>query len=202
MIRTAFKKKKRRKCAIKTCRAEFEPRSISHKVCGKEECAIAWGLQEREKRLAKVAKEERAATKRKKQEIKTRTEWADEAQDVVNRYVNLRDWGKPCISCDKPHTYGSVRNASHYKSRGAYSAIRFHLWNIHSSCYRCNKELSGNISEYRPRLIAKIGIDKVEFLENHERVRKYSVEYLQRIKKIFAKKVRRLERKLNEQASS
>ncbi len=184
------------KCKI--CKTEFVRRSMTHKLCGKEECAIAWGLKEREKRLAKVAKEERAATKIAKQALKKRTEWADEAQDVVNRYVNLRDWGKPCISCDKPHTYGSVRNASHYKSRGAYSAIRFNLWNIHSSCYRCNKELSGNIGEYRPRLIAKIGLEKVEFLENHQRSRKYSIEYLQRIKRIFAKKARRLERKIRE----
>ncbi len=34
------------------------------------------------------------------------------AQQVFNKWINLRDKGKPCISCDKPIT-GRV-NASHF----------------------------------------------------------------------------------------
>ena len=44
----------------------------------------------------------------------------------------------------------------------------------------------------RKGLIELIGIEKVEYLENAPRVRKYEKEYLERMRMVFAKKTRRL----------
>lgn len=199
MKRTAFKcktpvpvtpeqrQKPQRKCAVKTCRDLFDKRSMGHVACSPS-CAQIIAEEIRKKK-------ERKADKVRKEKLKTRADYAADAQAVFNRYTNMRDRSEPCISCDKSAEVGGVWNASHYKSRGAYSALRFHLWNVHKSCYRCNVELSANLGEYRPRLIKKIGIEKVEFLENHPRSRKFEKEYLIRLKNIFNRKIKRL--KLN-----
>jgi len=181
------RQKPQKKCAVKTCRALFTPRTITHKACSPE-CALIIAEDVRKRK-------ERKEYKERKEKLKSRTSYAEEAQEVFNRYINLRDKNKPCISCDKPAHKG-VRNASHYKSRGAYSALRFNLWNTNTSCYSCNFEKAGNIGEYRPRLIKKIGIEKVEFLENHPRSRIYDKDYLIRLKNIFSRKIKRLKSRI------
>lgn len=198
MIRTAFQRTapdarpkppsgpRMRKCAVKTCRKPFAPRNMTHKACSPE-CAVAVALAARQAA-------ERKADKVRKVALMTRADHAVPAQRAVNRYVSLRDREKPCISCGKPAAAGGVRNASHFKSVGSNSALRFHLWNIHTSCYRCNVELSGNLGEYYPRLAERIGIEKVEFLQNAKRERRYEIDELQRIARIFTKKAKRLER--------
>lgn len=91
----------------------------------------------------------------------------DEAQRVFNEYIRLRDQEDGmfrCVSCDK---FLSVKyiNASHYMSAGLHSATRFDEENVFSSCVHCNQFMSGNLLEYRQRLIEKIGLEKVETLE-------------------------------------
>ena len=60
---------------------------------------------------------------------------------------------------------------------------------------KCNRENSGNIVEYRAELIKRIGIGRVERLEQDNETKKFSIEYLKRIKKIFNKKYRLYEKK-------
>lgn len=45
--------------------------------------------------------------------------------------------------------------------------------NIWPACVNCNKYKDGNLAEYRPRLIAKIGIERVERLEKMQLPRNY-----------------------------
>ena len=113
----------------------------------------------------------------------------------MNRYVRLRDAGAGCISCHLPATWGGQWHASHFRSVGAASAVRFNLWNIHKACSPCNAHKGGNIHEYRPRLIAKIGAEKVDWLMCQNGRADYPVEYLKRLKAVFAKKARRLEKR-------
>ena len=149
-------------------------------------------------RLVKAAKKEqeereKAKLKARKESVKSRQQWLVEAQSVVNKYVRLRDADKPCCSCDRPANWGGQWHASHYRSVGAASAVRFNLWNIHKGCSICNNHLSGNISGYRPRIIERIGLDRFEWLESQNQVVKYDIEYLKRLKAVFTKKVKRLE---------
>lgn len=84
------------------------------------------------------------------------------AQIVFNAWIRKRDEGKQCISCNSYNT----AHASHFMSAGNYNFLRFHEDNVHSSCVKCNTYLHGNLIEYRKRLIKRIGIERVEYLEN------------------------------------
>ena len=149
-----------------------------------------------EKRKRAEAKNVRAIDKVRAEKLKKPREYADDAQKAVNLYVKWRDWGKPCVSCGTPHRFDVKRDASHLKSRGSNSALRFHLWNLHMACVRCNMQLSGNIAEYYPRLIERIGSEKVEYLHNAPRVKRFSIDYLIRLKNIFNKKAKRQEKRI------
>lgn len=167
-----------------SCGSPYEPWSMSQKACSPK-CAI---------RLGKLAKNEaKERDKYRKKSIKTKREWADELQVIVNKYVRLRDKDLPCCSCDKPASWQGQWHASHFRSVGAASSLRFHLWNIHKSCSICNNHKSGNLEGYRPRLVEKIGQDKVDWLYTQNEVTKYDIEYLERFIRIMKRKVKRLE---------
>ena len=181
---------KAKKC--KVCKSEFIPIKMGQKVCDFG-CAIELAISERGK-AEKVAKvREKRADKVKRDKLKSKAQWAREAQTAVNKYVRLRDAHLGCVSCDKPASWGGQWHASHFRSVGAATAVRFNLWNIHKSCSVCNNWKSGNLSEYEPKLREKIGDEKVDWLRTQNQLLTYSIEYLQRLKIIFTKRAKRLE---------
>jgi len=141
-----------------------------------------------------------ASVKRKKQNlaklkesVKTASEWRVEAQTAFNAYVRYRDRDLPCISCDATGNHdglGGYWDAGHYRSRGAAKHLSFHLHNCHKQCHKCNRYLSGNVVEYRKRLIMRIGSERVDKLENNNDTVKHDITYLRRIKQIFKNKLR------------
>ena len=102
-----------------------------------------------------------------KEKLKTHSEWLNDLQKVFNTYIRLRDKGKPCISCGA--IYGKYTpTAGHYFSVGSSPNLRFNEDNVHGQCwYNCNKNKHGNIAEYTPNLIDKIGIDRYNELLNN-----------------------------------
>lgn len=179
---------KPRKC--KQCGEIFQRRTTTQTVCGPK-CAEANAAKVRAQKAAKADKENRKSFREAIEKAKTRADHLREAQTAVNAYVRLRDANDPCISCDRPPTWGGQWHASHYRSVGSNPGWRFSLWNISKACSICNVWKSGSLTEYRPRLIEKIGLDRVEMLEREAPVRKYDIEYLCRLKRIFRKKARR-----------
>jgi len=170
----------------KHCGNPFLPWSTTQTVCSKM-CSM---------RLVRAAKKEEAErTKARKEAVKTRQQWLAEAQAVVNKYVRLRDKEKPCCSCDKPATWDGQWHASHFRSVGAASSVRFNLWNIHKGCSVCNNYLSGNIEGYRPRLIERIGLERTEWLLAQNTLARYDIDYLKRLKAVMTKKLKRLEKR-------
>jgi hypothetical protein len=180
--RDAFKVKT---CAV--CGKEFIPFLPLATVCS----PVCAG-----RKVKAARKAEKADIKRRKEALKRPRDWLDECQDIVNKLARLRDRDDGCISCDKPASWGGQWHGSHYRSVGAASAVRLNLWNVHKACSICNNHLSGNISGYRPRLVQKIGADRVAWLESQNQVTRYSVEYLKRFKKVMGKRLRRMERRL------
>lgn len=81
-------------------------------------------------------------------------------------------------------------NAGHFLSVGSAPELRFHPLNCNLQCEHCNSFKSGNIGEYRPRLIDKIGLDKVEWLEGPHKPRKYTCEQLREIRAYYARLTR------------
>ena len=189
-----LKAHKPKKC--KVCRGSFEPRNSLHIVCSPK-CGIAYAESQRKAKEAKLAKLDRQQHRERKEKLKTLADYKREAQAAVNAYVRLRDAHLGCVSCDKPATWQGQWHASHFRSVGAAPHLRFNLWNIHKSCSVCNNHLSGNILGYKPELIRRIGIDRVEWLESCQATSRHDIEYIKRIKKVFAKKRRRLEASRN-----
>lgn len=210
----------RRKCAHKACRQWFHPVRDGQVVCSFE-CASAIGKEQtakaREAAKQKAAQrqrtEEKAGRQRRKakrESFKTKAQWDKEAQSAFNRYIRIRDEGKECVSCGNPligksnYLTGSAIDASHYRSRGAASHLKFNVFNVHSACTRCNRQLSGNAVEYRIRLVDRIGLKRVERLEADNAPRRFDVTYLKRVKAIFSRRANALmkrRQKLQESAA-
>lgn len=196
-----MRKPSRRKC--KVCGEYFVPKfhDIRIRWCCPEHGAIL-AMEEREKEKVKAAAKrikeqkeaEKAGRKRRKakrESLKSKSQWDKEAQSAFNRYIRVRDEGKPCVSCGNPligksnYLTGSAIDASHYRSRGAASHLKFNVFNVHSACTRCNRQLSGNAVEYRIRPVDRIGLKRVERLEADNAPRRFDVTYLKRVKAIF-----------------
>ena len=142
-------------------------------------------------------KVEKKKHREQKQAIKSKTQWLNELQALVNKYVRLRDAKQGCISFDKPSDWQGQFHAGHYYSRGHSSSLRFNLHNIHKQCSVCNNHLSGNIGQYTPRIIEKIGMVKFEILTAKKAdVASYSIDYIRRGIKIAKRAIKRAENKL------
>ena len=138
-------------------------------------------------------KRKRETLTKLRDKVKTASEWRVEAQTAFNAYVRYRDRDLPCISCDATGDHdglGGYWDAGHYRSRGAAKHLSFHLYNCHKQCHKCNRYLSGNVVEYRKRLIMRIGSERVDKLENNNATVKHDITYLRRIKQIFKNKLR------------
>lgn len=146
---------------------------------------------------AKKEKSDRADLRARKEKLKTAGDYIKEAQSAVNKYIRLRDHGQPCIICGPlpAQKAGGTMDAGHYRSRGAASHLRFNVLNIHAQCVKCNRFNSGNAIDYRISLLKKIGIELVDKLERDNEPKKFTIEYLKRVKSIFSRRARFYEKR-------
>jgi hypothetical protein len=182
-------KRRTRKCAIKTCRTPFVPRSMTHKTCG-EECALALVEQEKATRIRKEKQAGLAA-------LKTKRDWLREVQTVFNQFIRLRDMlaGHACISSGRKLDWsGNAVDAGHYRSVGSAPHLRFNELNCHAQSKHDNQYKSGNAVDYRLGLIARIGLEAVEMLEADQTPRNYTIEDLKAMKAHYAAKVSQLKK--------
>ena len=184
-----------RKC--NNCKSTVDAKDalISHlKAFCSYSCLKIYTANNADKIACKVRKEKRTETRQAKEKLKTRAQWMREAQAAFNAYVRVRDKDLPCISCglnkNDNHMTGSGWDAGHYRSRGASPHLRFHLWNVHKQCVKCNRYLSGNVSNFRIGLVRKIGADRVLQLESMNQGPEMTIGYLKRIKSIFRRKAK------------
>jgi len=170
----------------KGCGDKFEPSRPFQVVCNPQ-CAIEYS---RNKNRTEREKKQRAKTRTARELLKTRSDHLKDAQKAFNAYIRQRDALEPCISCGR--STGCKVNAGHYRSVGAAPHLRFNEENCHLQCEKCNSFLSGNIVEYRPNLIEKIGIDRVEALENNNEPAKLSIDDIKAIRKEYKNKAKEL----------
>ncbi|MBF8746881.1 recombination protein NinG [Pseudomonas monteilii] len=190
---------KPKKCRAPGCGKPFKPTMTTQKVCSIA-CAKAMAKDPKLQKIAAkaITKQARQDLQERREKLKSRAEYAKDAQAAINRYVRLRDAHLGCISCSKPASWQGQWHCSHFRSVGAAPHLRFNLWNMNKSCSACNNFLSGNIMVYRPALIEKIGQAKVDWLECNSDVARHDIPYLRRVKAVFSKKARRLEKRLEE----
>ena len=159
--------------------------------CGK--CRQEYGIQATETLRKKAKIIERKKFNEKKRQFKKtckKTQRA-KAQAAFNAYIRKRDEKLPCISCGRHHQ--GQYHAGHYKTRGAHPELAFHPFNCHKQCSACNNHLSGNISNYRPNLIDKIGLENVEWLESQHKPQLYTAEDLSEIADYYKEKLKELQ---------
>ncbi len=128
-----------------------------------------------------------------KEKVKTLSQYEAEAKQVFQKWVRMRDKNQPCISCGV--TASSVWDGGHFKKAEIYSGVIFNELNTNIQCGKCNRYLGGNELNYRLGLIAKIGLEAVEQLEqlaNETRKYKYSKNELIEIKKTYQTKIKQL----------
>lgn len=184
---------KQKKCRV--CGERFTPWTTIASCCSTK-CAIVFvresAPERKERQQARVEAERqklaRAELREKRQEIKSRKDWLREAQAVCNAMIRERDHTQPCISCGD--RYGPF-DAGHYRSVGAAPELRFELANIHKQCKACNSntrrggqyvmpvERAISVREaYRARLVERIGLAQVEWLESYHEPLRPSVAWL------------------------
>lgn len=171
------------------CNKLFYSKNSLVKCCGYD-CALIYARQQQQKL---IEKSQRKVKKEGLEKLKTKSDYLKEVQVVFNAYIRKRDDGKPCISCG---TDANIKyDAGHFYSVGAYPNLRYNEDNVHRQCSNnCNVHLSGNIHEYRPRLINKIGLDRFEILEALKQIKAhYSIEELKELKEIYKNKIKKYE---------
>jgi len=188
---------KKKNC--KACRASYSPARPLQSCCSPL-CALEIARQVREKKARQEALADRRVTKEKLSALEPLAKLEKRAETQVNAYVRARDHYKRlgCVSCDKPWDWVGRWNASHFRSVGAASGLRYHLWNIQSACWVCNQIFSGRIADYEPVLVQRIGQERVDWLKAQNKPVRYSREYLERLRAIFAKKTRRMLARIKE----
>lgn len=184
-----------RKC--KQCKTEIPTVKACEDFIGKKgycsiDCMSLHGLAK-----AKEAREkkERKEHKARKEALKSRGDYAKEAQAEFNRYIRLRDGGLPCVSCGRHHS--GQYHAGHYRTVGGNPELRFNELNCHKQCSVCNNHKSGNIVEYRINLVQRIGSDQLEWLEGPHEAKKYTIDELKEIKQEYREKANYIKKQLD-----
>ena len=113
------------------------------------------------------------------------------AQQAFNAFIRKRDELDGCISCDKTKNWTGQWHASHFYTTKSRGDIRFNEDNCHKGCSICNNHLSGNIGEYRPRLIDKIGHDRFLALSLNK-IKRYTCEELKEVESYYKAKLKAL----------
>ena len=158
-------------------------------------CAIKLQDRQTAKKAAREAKEFRKETRKRKEALKSKSAWLDDAQKACNAYIRERDKYKGCISCGTMNP-DIQYCAGHFKTRGGHPELRFHPMNIFLQCNKhCNLMKSGNIAEYRPRLIERIGIKNVEWLEGPHEAQHLSIDDIKEIKQHYKDLLKQLRTK-------
>lgn len=178
-----FKPLKDKKC--RCCKKLFTPHKSTQIVCSPK-CAIEYAN-------AKIKKQVKKESLKKKKEFiestMTTSDWKKKLQTVFNKYIRLRDLEKGCVSCDTP-LHNRKYDAGHFYPT-TYQCLRFDEENVHGQCVRCNRDMHGNIHEYRKRITNRITKEQLQWLDdNRYQAFKWTKEdYIEKIE-YYKKKIK------------
>jgi hypothetical protein len=190
----------------KVCLTDFTPKNSLQATCFNLSCAIHYGKVIANRKAAREKREARKETRAKLVKLMTARDWTKLAQVEFNRFIRERDAFLPCISCGTQDVTYQLRggfgwDCSHYRSIGANPELRFEELNAAKSCKKCNRDMSGNIVNFRITLLQRIGAEKLSWLEGPHEPKRYRIEELIAIRDLYRAKVKHL-KWLREQAAS
>ncbi|KAF2282475.1 hypothetical protein GH714_044081 [Hevea brasiliensis] len=194
----------KRKC--KQCGVYF-PASEMVKVPAGVFCCIDhatdWAILSRQKAQDKIKRQKACEAKANKKVSRERDlERLKSVQNILfsirrqtafNAFIRERDKGNPCISCGKPDNGKHQRHASHYRSVGACSSLRYDERNVNASCSVCNKPLRKR-SQLPDMAGAAIGIQVVEWIESQPKSFKWTRGQLEIIEAVYKEKTKQLKK--------
>lgn len=198
-----------RKC--KYCKAvELPPAAKCTDIIEKKGYCSAKCLADhtKDKRISAQKKKEAKAHREAKERVKRSCDLKREAQTAFNAFIRARDMDKECISCDQTideveldqmWKTGGAWDCGHYLTVGAHEELRFEELNAHRQCKSCNAG-SGKYTKkghtvaqrYREKLIERIGLDKVEWLEGPHEPKRYRAEDYRAIRDKYKEKKKQL----------
>ena len=183
--------RREKKCRV--CTTRFIPSRPLQVACCPD-CAQTLARRNREKAEKRAATIERQKTRAQLEAMKTIPELIAEADRAFCAFIRARDAGKPCICCGRGSsgwTRGGEWDGGHYRSRGAASHLRYHEDNCHAQLKQCNRR-GWDLASYRANLIGRIGLERVEALEQDNRTHKWTRDELREIRDTYRKKLREL----------
>jgi hypothetical protein len=141
----------------KHCKDKFVVKYFLQKYCmEKDECIKAFVDSKKKNDIdVKVSK--------MKENLISHKDYIKLFQIVFNSYIRQRDKDLPCVSCGR--TKVDEWHAGHYIA-STYQYHRFNPDNVHKQCNQCNTHFRGNLIPYRIELLKRIGLERVEYLEN------------------------------------
>lgn len=163
------------------CTGSFEKRRMGQHTCS----PICESERKRQIRIRKDRKER----------LKTRRDWIDDAQKAFNAYIRARDSERTCICCGVAFgnsLVGGAVDAGHYRSTGSAPHLRFNEDNCNAQRKQCNRYGAGRAVDYRIGLISRIGLERVEALEADNTPRKFSIDELRALRDHYRAKLKEL----------
>lgn len=183
------------KCRI--CRQPATRRRGLVSLCASIDCEAELGLKLLDVHKKEVAKKDRSDTAKRKEAVKTRSDYIKEARIAFNAYIRLRDASQLCICCAKQlggAAIGGGYDCGHYRSVGSAPHLRFDERNAHAQRKQCNRYGAGRAVDYRIGLIARLGLSVVEALESDSTIRKFNIEELKYIKQKYRVMLKNLQK--------
>lgn len=197
------------KCAI--CRRKFPKTRAVQAACPEHEAEYI----EREvaKKAEARAKAQRKADKAKREKLKTRSQWVEEAEAAVRKFRRLEELskGRGCMSCGRSQEEvqgtdgwkpGGAWDAGHFLSKGARPEIRMEPLNIWLQCKSCNAGSAKyarkgyTVSQnFETNLRAQEGDELVDRLKGPHPAAHYSIEDLKATRDKYRALARQLEKK-------
>jgi len=171
--------KVRRKCSV--CKEYYEPKSVSTEPCPKFDCRMVLTRKILAKREEKRGRESNIEKRKKKDELKSKSQWENDLQTEINLIVKHIDKGWPCISSGN---LTGKRNAGHLWSVGSNRTIRFHLLNIFNQSEYDNGNRGGAPLEYMQGIKNTFGNElweEIESLKAHPPIKQTIPEIREKI---------------------
>lgn len=192
MIQRVYKAKKVKKKACAVCKTLFEQKTSFIKWCSPA-CGYELAKRKLEKKKKEELKEWRKEYKERKEKDKKLSDYEADARRVFQKWIRRRDQDQPCISCGREKS--PFWDGGHLFKCELYSGLMFDERNVHKQCRKCNFYLGGNEAGYKDGLIVRYGeafVKELEAEKDQARVKKYSKEEYQEIKKEYNRRLKEL----------
>lgn len=152
-------------------------------------------LLERATLKAKRPRLELEKAERERKEERRLPQVLAQTQIVFNKYIRLRDKGKPCISSGVP--WRSDFDAGHLFSVKQFSSLRFDERNCHAQSIGDNRFNDGNFQDYLLNVKNRIGENAFRELEKRAEeskrtITKWDIDHVMELKKYYQAKIKEL----------